>query len=63
MASPYTRAADRRRLATEAMPKLGNDARTSIVFASECRTYGKTTMKSTTILAHGAVERKRRLTG
>ena len=31
MASLYTRAADRRRLALEAMHKLGNEARTSIV--------------------------------
>ncbi len=44
MASLYTRAADRRRLALEAMHKLGNEARTSIVapLNVECRTCGKT---------------------
>ena len=34
MASLYTRAADRRRLAVEAMHKLGNDERTSIAAPS-----------------------------
>jgi integrase len=40
MAALYTRAADRRRLATEAMHTLANDKRTSIVAPSspDCRT-------------------------
>jgi len=65
MAALYTRAADRRRLAMEAMHKLANETRTSYsrTFAQGAGARAKRPIKSMMILGHGAAERTRTSTG